>query len=125
MTKILWFSAVLVLVGLANPHSLISQRGPIRPGANLLLIQSGTIGVDGRLVYQLTRVGTETPAQKAGLEKNDIVLSVDKRRTSEYVIRDTIKSSIDRPGRTFEITYARLNSGTQKWEISTVSVTSE
>ncbi len=124
MAKILRFSAVLVLLGLANPHSLVSQRGPLRPGA-LLLIQSGTIGIDGRLVYQLTRVGTESPAQKAGLEKNDIVLFVDKRRTSEYVIRDTIKSSIDRPGRSFEITYARLNSGTQEWEISTVSVTSE
>jgi membrane-associated protease RseP (regulator of RpoE activity) len=102
------------------------QAPPVRPRREVLTIQGGTIGVRGKLVYQITEIKPGAPAERAGLKPNDLVLAINDHQIQNIDdVRTTIIDPIGAPGREFTIQFARLNPRTQKYESSTVRVRSE
>jgi S1-C subfamily serine protease len=97
-----------------------------RPTREVLTIQSGTIGVRGNLVYHIAEVKPGSPAERAGLKPNDLVLAINDRKIHHIDdVHKTILDPISPPGQEFSIRFSRLNPRTQKFEASTVKVRSE
>jgi len=125
MREIFCFLGLFTALGMAEFRQA-GQTPPVRPRREVLTIQGGTIGVRGKVVYQITEVKPGSPAERAGLKSNDLVVAINDRQIQNIEdVRATIIDPIGAPGRDFTIQFSRLNPRTQKYESSTVRVRSE
>lgn len=94
--------------------------------ARLLLIQSGSVGVRGNIVFRLTEVGAGSPADRAGLRPNDLILKIDGRRIhGDEDVNATILDNLKPPGQVYVIEYLRPAPEAQGYRIKTATVRSE
>jgi S1-C subfamily serine protease len=125
MREIFCLLGLFTAFGMAEFHQA-GQQPPVRPRREVLTIQGGTIGVRGKLVYQITEIKPGSPAERAGLKLNDLVAAINNREIYHIDdIRSTILDPLAAPGRDFVIQFLRLNPRTQKYESATVKVRSE
>ena len=82
--------------------------------------------MQGRLSYHITEVKPGSPAERAGLKPNDLVVAINDRQIHHIDdVRATILDPIGAPGQDFAIQFFRLNPRTQKYESAIVKVRSE
>jgi membrane-associated protease RseP (regulator of RpoE activity) len=114
MKSFSFFLGLLLCLGWFLCSQLDSQSRT--PG--LLLIQSGTIGIRGNIVFHLTEVGAGNPAERAGLRPNDLILRIDGRRLrGDEDVKATILDSIKPPGEVYTTEYLRPVSETQRYRV--------
>jgi len=105
---------------------LCSQLNSQSRARTQLLIQNGTIGIQGNTVFHLTEVGAGSPAERAGLRPNDLILRINGRRIrGDEDIKATILDSIKPPGEVYTIEYLRPVSEPKGYGVKTTIIKSE
>src|SRR5437867_3636634 len=75
---------------------------------DLATIKAGVVGLRGRIAFQVSEVRPETPAARAGLRPNDLILAIDGSDVLDINdVRKTILDPFCPSGRAFTIKYSR------------------
>jgi S1-C subfamily serine protease len=121
--KLASISASMIL-----PFVILSQQTGIQitprdQSANMLLIQNEAAGLRGAMAFRITEIKPQSPADRAGLRPNDLILAVDDAPvTSEEALDQTLLQPWLDHGKSYVVTIGRFNPPSGDLEIMKVKV---
>ena len=119
------FTPVIISIVLFGLFPIQTGRGKISQELpkearqpNLFLIQNESAGLRGVMAFRVTDVQAGSPASRAGLQVNDIILAVDGVAVygREELDRTLLQPWLN-PGARIEVTFGRFNSKTGQLEV--------
>jgi S1-C subfamily serine protease len=117
---------LLLTVAFVSPQNNQIQRPNPAPRENLLLIQGESSGIKGDMAFRITEVKPGSPASRAGLQINDLILSIDDLAVhSQDQLDKTILQPALRPGTKYSISLARFNPATGRFEVTRKKLNAE
>lgn len=110
------------------PFIILNQQGGIQinprgRSANMLLIQNEPAGLRGAMAFHITEIKPQSPAERAGLRPNDLILAVDDEPvTSEETLEQTLLQPWLDHGKSYVVTIGRFSPASGELEIQKVKI---